>query len=117
MPTAESEPTTEPVDEREVSWIFAARGVTIDRTAAGAKNPIVARPTVVMAEVPLNEGPITYTAEGESTASTPPNASTGPSAFTGSERSANRPPSHAPSAIAASTVPMIPVNDCSVTPT
>ena len=42
-------------------------------------------------------------------ASTPPRAITGPSSRCGSTRSASLPPPHAPTAIPASTVPMIDV--------
>ena len=84
VPTADNEPTTDPVDDNEVSWILAASGVTIERTAAGAKKPIAANPTVVIGDVPRRDGPTMYTSAGERTASTAARASTGPSELMGS---------------------------------
>jgi len=117
VPTADSWPTTDPVASRECSDSLAATGVTIDSTAAGRKKPIPARATMVAGASPEALGPTTYTRAGEATESTPPRIRIGPRSLEGSQPSASRPPAHAPRAIAARTVPMMPVKVWRLTPT
>ncbi len=103
-----SRPTTPPVLARSWSWSFTTMGVTALSTTAGRKNAenasMTADPPPPSAESPRYR--MIGTVEN---ARTPPRAITGPRSRWGSIRSASRPPPHAPTAIPASTVPMIDV--------
>ena len=117
VPVADSPPTTAPVSARSSRVILATIGVTVLSTTAGAKKPRAARTTISTGPPPVSDGPTAATMVGASSTNSPPTTSAGPSRRTGGWRSASRPPAHAPSEIPASTVPMIPVNVSSVTPT
>jgi hypothetical protein len=117
VPTAEKLPTTAPVSSSERSRILTTMGVTALRAAAGRKKAPAARVTISTGPAARMEGPRRWTIGGENRASTPAATRSGPNRTWGSTRSALRPPSHAPTEMPASTVPMIPVNVSSVIPT
>ena len=104
-----SRPTTPPVVDRSWSWSFTTIGVTALRATAGRKNAAKVRVSVD-APPPCADWSPRYRMIGTvRKASTPPNPITGPSRRWGSMRSATLPPPQAPSAMPASTVPMIDV--------
>ncbi len=109
VPAAERPPTTEPVSSKLPSRSFAIIGLTALSTATGKKKARLVRMTIAPGPLPTR-GPKAVTIGSASQDSAPPMTSAGPISGRGSRRSAMRPPSAAPTAIPASTVPMIPVN-------
>ena len=116
VPAAESPPTTAPVSSTEPSTSLATIGLTALTTAAGSRNAAATSSTVEDAVV-STAGPSDRTIGTDSQLSTPPATIVGPIRRAGSMRSASRPPTAAPTAIPANTVPMMAVNDSSEMPT
>ena len=109
VPYAESRPTVVPVDARSRSWSLTTAGGTALSTVAAGRNPIDVSTMIVPM---LDDVPALPTARIVGTvaiASAPPAISSSGIRRRGSNRSAATPPSPAPIAMPASTVPMMPV--------
>ena len=106
---AERRPTTPPVSATLRSCSFATIGVTVLSAAAGRKKPAAASGIAAVLPSPRRLSPNACTSGTESRLSSPPSTIAGPISRHGSWRSASAPPAQAPTAMAARTVPMMPV--------
>ncbi len=102
-----SRPTTVPLAARSPSCSLTTTGVTALRTVAGGSSANSASAIALAVPEPSNASPSARTSGTVSSASSPPPARSSASSGRGGTRSAAWPPAAAPSAMPASTTPMI----------
>ena len=113
VPRPESRPTTVPVSVRLVSISLTTIGVTAESSAPGT---MIVSPATRNSRPPSWAPAVLRTRAGVTATATPETDSSGASTARGETRSAARPPIHAPSAIAASAVPITKVLVSRVSP-